>query len=298
MMNRGVLYALGAYLCWGFLPVFWKAVQQASPLEILAHRVVWSLLFLLILLAILRKWRWTRAVISDRRILFTFALTSLVLSINWLTYIWAVNAGHVIETSLGYFINPLVNVLLGVVVLHERMRWGQWLAIGVATVGVLYLTIALGSLPWIALTLAFSFGLYALIRKMAALNSLEGLTLETLFMIVPASFYLLYLESVGRGTFGHLSPTFSSLLITTGVVTAIPLLLFAAGARRIPLSLVGILQYTSPTIQFLLGVFLYREPFSATKLVGFVLIWLALTLYTGESLWQRRQMAQLKPATL
>lgn len=297
-MNRGVLYALGAYLCWGFLPVFWKAVQQASPLEILAHRVVWSLVFLLILLAILRKWRWLRAVATDRRILLTFALTSLVLSINWLTYIWAVNAGHVIETSLGYFINPLVNVLLGVVVLHERMRWGQWLAIGVAAVGVLYLTIALGSLPWIALTLAFSFGLYALIRKTAALNSLEGLTLETLFMIGPALLYLLYLESVGRGTFGHLSPTFSGLLITTGVVTAIPLLLFAAGARRIPLSLVGILQYTSPTIQFLLGVFLYREPFSATKLVGFVLIWLALTLYTGESLWQRRQVAQLKPATL
>ncbi len=297
-MNRGVLYALGAYLCWGFLPLFWKAVQQASPLEILAHRVVWSLAFLLILLAFLRKWRWMRVVVTDRRILLTFAITSLVLSINWLTYIWAVNAGHVIETSLGYFINPLVNVLLGVVVLQERMRWGQWAAIGLAAVGVLYLTIVLGSLPWIALTLAFSFALYGLIRKTAALNSLEGLTLETLFMIVPALLYLVYLDRAGHGTFGHLSPTFTGLLITTGVVTAIPLLLFAAGARRIPLSLVGILQYTTPTIQFLLGIFLYHEPFSATKLVGFLLIWLALTLYSGESLWQRRQVTLLKPATL
>ncbi len=294
-MNRGVLYALAAYLCWGFLPVFWKAVQLASPLEILGHRIVWSLAFLLIVLTVRRQWRWLQRVATDRRILLTFAATSLVLSVNWLTYIWAVNAGHVIETSLGYFINPLVNVVLGVVVLQERLRWGQWAAVGLAAAGVLYLTISLGSPPWIALTLAFTFGLYALVRKTATLNSLEGLTLETLFMIVPALLYLFYLEAMGRGTFGHLSPTFTSLLIATGVLTAIPLLLFAAGARRIPLSLVGILQYTSPTIQFLLGVFLYREPFSATKLVGFVLIWLALLIYSGESLWQWRQVSALKP---
>ncbi|MCB0062693.1 MAG: EamA family transporter RarD, partial [Caldilineaceae bacterium] len=292
-MNRGVLYVLGAYLAWGCLPIFWKAMGQAAPLEILAHRIVWSLVFLLLVLAALRQWRWLRRVITDRRILLTFGVTSLVLSINWLTYIWAVNTGHVVESSLGYFINPLVNVVLGVAVLHERMRWGQWAAVGLAALGVLYLTISLGALPWIALTLAFSFGIYALVRKTASLNSLEGLTVETLFMIVPAAAYLFYLEWAGQGTFGHVSPTLTGLLMATGVVTAIPLLLFAAGARRIPLSLVGILQYTSPTIQFLLGVFLYREPFSATKLVGFVLIWLALALYSGEGIWHRRQVRAL-----
>ena len=294
-MNRGMLYALGAYLAWGFLPVFWKAVHLATPLEILAHRVVWSLLFLLAVLTVLRQWRWLGRVATDRRILLTFALTSLVLSINWLTYIWAVNAGHVVESSLGYFINPLVNVVLGVVVLHERLRWGQWAAVCLAATGVIYLTISLGTLPWIALTLAFSFGIYALMRKTASLNSLEGLTLETLFMIIPAVGYLLYLEATGRGTFGHVSPTLTILLFATGVVTAVPLLLFAAGARRIPLSLVGLLQYATPTIQLMLGVFLYHEPFSVSKLVGFVLIWLALLIYSGEGLWQRRQVNALKP---
>lgn len=294
-MNRGILYALGAYLAWGFLPVFWKAVHLATPLEILSHRIVWSLLFLLGVLTMLRQWRWLQRVATDRRILLTFALTSLVLSINWLTYIWAVNADHVVESSLGYFINPLVNVVLGVVVLHERLRWGQWAAVALAAAGVVYLTISLGTLPWIALTLAFSFGIYALMRKTASLNSLEGLTLETLFMIIPALGYLLYLEATGRGTFGHVSPTLTLLLFVTGVITAVPLLLFAAGARRIPLSLVGLLQYTTPTIQLLLGVFLYHEPFSASKLVGFVLIWLALALYSGENLWHRRQLPELKP---
>lgn len=294
-MNRGVLYVLGAYLSWGCLPIFWKAMGQAAPLEILAHRIVWSLVFLLLVLAVLRQWRWLRRVATDRRVLLTFGITSLVLSINWLTYIWAVNAGHVVESSLGYFINPLVNVVLGVVVLQERMRWGQWGAVGLAATGVLYLTISLGSLPWIALTLAFTFGIYALARKTATLNSLEGLTLETLFMVVPAVAYLLYLEFIGHSTFGHVSPTLTGLLMATGVVTAIPLLLFAAGARRIPLSLVGILQYTSPTIQFLLGIFLYREPFSAAKLVGFALIWLALITYSWEGIWHRRQVRALKP---
>jgi chloramphenicol-sensitive protein RarD len=294
-MNRGVLYALGAYLAWGFLPVFWKAVQAASPLEILAHRVVWSLVLLLIVLAALGQWRWLRRAVADRRILLAFGVTAVVLSINWLTYIWAVNAGHVVETSLGYFINPLVNVVLGVVVLRERMRPGQWLAVGIAAAGVLYLTISMGSPPWIALTLAISFGIYALVRKTAALNSLEGLTLETLFMGIPALAYLMYLEWMGRGAFGHGSTSLTLLLMATGVVTAIPLLAFAAGARRIPLSLVGLLQYTAPTIQFLLGVFLYREPFSAGRLIGFVMIWLALAIYSGESLWQRRQSAPLKP---
>lgn len=294
-MNRGVLYALSAYLAWGLLPVFWKAVRAAAPLEILAHRILWSLVFVLLLLAARRQWRWLRAVATDRRILLTYAISSLVLSINWLTYIWAVNAGHVVETSLGYFINPLVSVVLGVLILHEQMRPGQWLAVGIAAAGVLYLTVSMGGLPWIALTLASSFAIYGLARKTAALNSLEGLTLETLFMVIPALAYLIYLEGAGRSAFGHTAPTLTMLLMATGVITAIPLLLFAAGARRIPLSLLGILQYATPTLQFLLGVFLYHEPFSASRLVGFLIIWLALAIYSGESLWQRRQSAPFKP---
>lgn len=294
-MNRGVLYALTAYVAWGFLPVFWKAMQAATPLEILAHRIVWSTLFLLLVLLLLRQWQWLRPALSDRRVVFTFAISAVALSINWLTYIWAVNAGHVVESSLGYFINPLVNVLLGVLILQERLRWGQWAAVGLAAAGVLYLTISLGALPWIALTLAFSFGIYGFVRKTASLNSLQGLTLETLFMVVPASLYLFYLEGTHQAVFGHTTPLLSGLLMATGVVTAVPLLLFASGARRIPLSLIGLLQYATPTIQFILGVFLYHEPFSVTKLAGFVLIWLALAVYSSESLWHHRQEQGLKP---
>lgn len=297
-MNRGALYALGAYLSWGLLPLFWKAVQAATPLEILAHRVVWSLLFLATIVTMRQGWHGMRSALRNRRIVLTFVVTSLLLSVNWLTYIWAVNAGYVLESSLGYFINPLVNVLLGVVILHERMRWGQWTAVAVAASGVLYLTITFGTVPWIALTLAISFGIYALVRKTAQLNSLEGLTLETLFMILPAIGFLLYLEWQGSGTFGHRSPAHSLLLFATGIVTATPLLLFAAGARRIPLSLIGLLQYTSPTLQFLLAIFLYHEPFSTTRLVGFIMIWIALAIYSGESLWQRRQMRAAIPSSV
>lgn len=287
-MNRGIVYALSAYLLWGFLPVFWKAVQVATPLEILSHRVVWSLLLLVGVLLYRRQWAWLTRAVHDRRTLLTFVGTAVLLAINWLTYIWAVNAGHVVESSLGYFINPLVNVLFGVLFLQEQMRPGQWAAIGLAALGVLYLTISLGSLPWIGLTLAFSFAAYGLLRKTAQLNSLEGLTFETSFLFLPALLYLLYLGFTDHAVFGHTAPTTTLLLVLTGVFTAFPLLLFAAGARRIPFSLVGILQYIAPTIQFLLGVYLYGEPFSLNKLVGFGLIWLALVVYSGESLWRWR----------
>jgi len=297
-MNRGILYALGAYLAWGFLPVFWKSVQIASPLEILSHRVVWSLLLVVGVLAYQRHWRWLTAALRNRRILLTFLATAVLLSINWLTYIWAVNAGHIVESSLGYFINPLVNVVFGVIFLGERMRAGQWLAVGLAATGVLYLTLSLGALPWIGLTLAFSFAGYGLLRKTAALNSLEGLALETLFLFIPALLYLFYLDSTNQGVFGHTAPLTTVLLMLSGVFTALPLLLFAAGARRIPFSLVGILQYTGPTIQLLLGIFLYGEAFSSTKLIGFGLIWLALALYSGESLirWRRTNLLTIAQA--
>lgn len=286
-MNKGILYALGAYLIWGFLPLFWKAVQVATPVEILSHRIVWSLLLLVGILGVQRRWAWLTPALRDRRTLGAFLLSALLLGINWLVYIWAVNAGHVVEASLGYFINPLVNVVFGVLFLQEQMRPGQWLAVGLAALGVLYLTVTLGAPPWVGLTLAFSFAGYGLLRKTARLNTLEGLTFETSFLFLPALLYLLYLGGTGQGVFGVVSGRLTGLLLLSGVFTAAPLLLFTAGARRIPFSLVGILQYIAPTIQFLLGVYLYGESFSPARLVGFGLIWLALALYSAETLWQK-----------
>ncbi len=295
-MQKGIAYAAGAFTLWGLLPLFWTALQHVPSAEILAHRIVWSLGFVLLLLAFQRHWRWLGAALRDGRIMGTFLLSALFLSVNWFVYIWAVNAGHVVETSLGYFINPLVNVLLGFLFLKERLRFWQAVAIGVALCGVLWLTISYGALPWIALTLAGSFGLYGLLRKTATLSSLEGLTLETLLLFVPSLGYLLYLEWIGTASFGHAGSTTTALLVISGVVTATPLLLFVASARRITLTLVGIMQYLAPTLQFLLGVLVYHEPVSQARLIGFCLIWLALAVYTAEGLLRSTRRAPLAAA--
>lgn len=289
MKDRGFLYALSAYLLWGFLPIFWKAVQTVPALEILAHRMVWSLVFLATVLVVKRRWEWIRPLFHNRRTLLTFLVTSSLLSLNWFTYIWAVNAGFIIETSLGYFINPLLNVLLGVLFLRERVRPRQWAAIVIAAAGVVYMTISYGALPWISLTLAGSFGLYGLLRKTAALEALEGLSLEMLILFIPALGYLLYLAFTGQGSFGHTSGTTSLLLALAGVVTAVPLWLFALGARRVTLVTLGLLQYIAPTIQFLIGVFVYGEVFTRTYQVGFSFIWVALLIYSVESIWTARR---------
>lgn len=288
-MNKGIFYAAGAYFLWGLLPLFWKALQTVPATEILGHRMIWSLVFVAGLLTLRRQWHWLRTALRDRRTLITFTATGFVLGINWLTYIYGVNAGFVVETSLGYFINPLVSVVLGVVFLQERLRVGQWTAVLIAAAGVIYLTISYGTLPWIALTLAFSFGTYGLLRKTAPLNALEGLTLETAVLFPIALTYLLFLEFSGQAAFGHAGWSTSLLLALSGVVTAVPLLLFTAGARRIKLSTIGLLQYIAPTLQFLLGVFLYGEPFTTQRFIGFSLIWLALLIYTGEGIYRRRQ---------
>jgi chloramphenicol-sensitive protein RarD len=295
--NKGILYAACAYVLWGLLPIFWKTLQDVPALEILAHRMVWSLVVVLLLLAYQRHWQWLRAVVQNPRILITFTTTALLLSVNWFLYIWAVNAGHIVETSLGYFINPLVNVVLGILFLRERLRFWQGAAIAVAVAGVLYLTINYGELPWIALTLAGCFGFYGLLRKTASLNSLEGLTVETLVLFPPALAYLLYLESIGRAAFGHVGGGTTTLLALAGIATAAPLLFFAAGARRITLTSLGILQYIAPTLQLLLGVFVYNEPLSVTRLIGFCLIWFALFLYTMEGLVHGGRVSRLRSAT-
>jgi chloramphenicol-sensitive protein RarD len=290
-MNKGILYAAGAYIIWGLLPIYWKALDDVPAGQILAHRIVWSLLFVGVVLTVRHNWAWLRGAAARPRVLLTFAVSGTLLAINWFVYIWSVNAGFIVETSLGYFINPFVNVLLGFIVLKERLRPAQWLALSVALAGVLYLTFSYGAFPWIALTLAFSFGTYGFIRKTATLNSAEGLFLETAVLFLPAFGFLLLQNSRGAGAFAHNGLTSTLLLMGAGVVTSVPLLLFAAGARRITMTSLGLLQYIAPTLQFLIGVLIFHEEFGMTRLIGFGLIWLALVLYSAESLWQRRLSA-------
>lgn len=257
-------------------------------MEILAHRVVWSLAVVGALLWYRGGWQWLGPAFRDQRTRRTFTATALLITLNWFVYIWSVNAGYVVEASLGYFINPLVNVMLGVVFLKERLRLWQGVAVLLALGGVLYLALGYQTIPWIALTLAGTFALYGLLRKTAPLGALEGLTLETVVLFVPALAYLVYRQWDGAAAFGNTGTTTTLLLAGAGVATALPLLLFTAGARRIPLSSLGLLQYIAPTLQFLLGVFVWGELLTPTRLIGFCLIWLALLAYTVEGVWERK----------
>lgn len=285
-MNPGILSAGLAYVCWGLFPLYFKQLASVGPAEVLAHRIVWSLLFVMLILAVKRHWEWLRPALRSRKVMGTFMASALLLSANWLTYIWSVTHDHVVDASLGYFITPLVNVLLGYTVLKERLRPAQWTAVGLAAAGVLWLAIQGGQFPWIALVLACTFGGYGLLRKMAPLGALEGLTLETMVLTLPALVFLAWTASQGHSSFPAESSLVNTMLVGIGPVTAIPLLLFAAGARRIRMSTLGLLQYIGPTIQFGLGVWLYNEPFSGSRIVGFVLIWTALVIYSAESLLQ------------
>jgi len=288
-MRSGILYAALAFLCWGLFPIYFHALDGVPPMQILAHRMLWSLGFLLIILVLRRQWKWL-SVVRQPRVFFSFVLSALLLSANWLVYIWSVTNHHVIEASLGYFINPLVNIMLGYLILKERLRTVQWVAIAIAALGVGWLTWQTGTVPWIALFLAFSFGSYGLLRKTAALGALEGLSFETIVLFPLAAAYVIWLTLEGQNVFINTdSDTTRVLLVMAGPLTAIPLLLFASGARKIPLSILGLLQYLSPTLQFLLGVWLFKEAFTADRLVGFALIWSALILFAGEGLLRRPQ---------
>ena len=290
MKNKGILYALGAYSLWGILPVYWKALESVPPIQILGHRVVWSFALLAVLILQRREAMSLVKVLASRRIILFAALAAGLLGVNWLVYIWGVNNGHIVEASLGYFINPLVSVLLGVLFFKERLRQLQWAAVGLAACGVIYLTIRSGTLPWISLTLALTFGFYGLLKKKSPLEALPGLGLEMAFLLLPALGYLLFAQGQGSGAFGHAGAETDLLLIFTGVVTAWPILMFGMAARSIPLTLVGLLQYIAPTCQFLLGVLAYGEPFTHERLIGFSVIWLALLLYWLEG-WLRRRKA-------
>lgn len=284
-MLAGVLSAGCAFLMWGVFPLYLKTLKAIPPLEILSHRVFWSFIMLALILTLRHQWGWITSIKKNPRITAAFIASASMLAINWVVYIWSINHDRIVDASLGYFITPLFNVLFGVI-LGERLRLWQWISVGLAATGVAWLTISAGQLPWIGLTLAFTFGLYGLLRKTASLGALEGLTLETLVMLPLSALFLLLPESGSSHAFINAGINTSLLLIAAGPVTAIPLLLFAYGARRIPLSLVGILQYIGPTIQLLLGIYLYNEAFSPTKFIGYGLIWCALGLYSIESLWQ------------
>lgn len=286
-MNKGILYVLAAYAMWGFFPLFFKTLQGVPAFQIMAHRVVWSF-FLVAAIILLRKEFNALIKSITPRILGLYLLAGVLLAINWVTYVWAVNEGFVVEASLGYFINPLVSVLLGVIFLQERLRPLQWLPVILAAVGVTYLAVSMGQLPWIALVLAFSFGFYGLMKKIAPLNSLHGLTLETGAIFLPALGFLLFEQARGAGSFISDGTGTSLLLAATGIVTAVPLLFFSAGTRLVPLTTVGLLQYITPSSQFLLGVLLYKEPFTRERAIGFTIIWVALAIFTLENLLRRR----------
>lgn len=285
-MQLGMLYASTAYVIWGLFPIYFKAMQDVPSIQILMHRVLWSLAFLLLVLVWRRQWTWIKGVLRQPRVLAGFAASATLLSVNWFVYIWAVNNDRVVDASLGYFITPLVNVLFGYVLLRERLRALQWGAIALAAAGVAWLTWHGGQLPWIGLTLAATFGTYGLLRKTAPLGALEGLSLETFVLFPVALGYFGWLTLQGSNAILHAPTSIQWLLIAAGPLTAIPLLLFAAGARRIPLSLLGILQYIGPSLQLLLGVWLYHEPFGGARLVGFILIWAALAVYSMEGMWR------------
>lgn len=293
----GIASAAGAYILWGVLPVYWKLVQSVPSLEVLAHRVVWSFVFLVFVLLAskgLRAFRGEFSRVARRPGQLTCLLAaSLLISINWLTFIWAVNNSHIIQTSLGYYINPLVSVLLGMLVLKERLSFWQVFSFLLALAGVLNMTLRLGSFPWVALTLAFSFGLYGLLKKMINLGAVAGITAETLIITPVALTYLVFVHKAGQGAFGAGTTLVTGLLAGAGVVTAVPLILFAGGAIRLPLATVGFLQYISPTITLLLGVFLYHEAFTAAHMVSFIFIWAALTIY---SLSRTRSFMQMEAA--
>jgi chloramphenicol-sensitive protein RarD len=303
--RRGVLYGVACYLLWGLFPLYWPLLEPAGAIEILAHRIVWSLLVVVTVLAITRSWAWIRPLLADRATLARMTLAAVLIAVNWATYIWGVNNEHVVETSLGYFINPVVTVLIGVLVLHERLRPVQWVAIGLGTVAVVVLAVDYGRPPWIALILAFSFGTYGLLKKQvgATVGAVQSLTVETAVLFVPALTYLAVLDAHGDGQLGHSGLGHGLLLASAGIATAVPLLFFASAARRIPLSTLGLLQYIAPVLQFLTGVLLYDEPMPPSRLVGFVLVWAALAVLTFDGIRQghrtrRDARAQVPMATV
>ena len=287
--RRGLAAVIGAFLIWGVLPLYLRLLKPVPVLQIMAHRLVWCCLFVVAWLAVSGRLGAVRAALAAPSTRWRLLASALLISSNWLIYVWAVNDGHVVEASLGYFINPLVNVLFGVLLLSERLNRAQWAAVGLAAAGVAWLTWSAGAPPWISLALAFSFSGYGLIRKTVAVEAVEGLAAETLLIVPIGAAFLIWCQWQGNGALGHASRLIDLWLIASGLVTAAPLALFAYGARRIAYSTVGVSQYIGPTLQLLIGVFLFHEPFTTPRALGFALIWAALVVYVGEGLLRARR---------
>ena len=289
--SRGALAAATCYMAWGLFPLYWKQLSAVNSLELIAHRHLSSLLFVLCLMGIGKGWSELRAAVRSRTALSWHAASGVLLTVNWLVFVWGVNHGHVLEVSLGYFLVPLVNVALGRFALHEKLRRAQWIAIGFAAAGVVLLVLRMGRLPWIALALAGTFGAYGLLRKKSPLGPLVGLGLETLLLAPAALAFVIWRQNAGVGALGNVSVTAHAMLLSVGVVTAVPLLLFAYGARRILFTTLGLLQYIAPTVQFALGTWIYREPFTAGQAAAFWLIWIGLGLYTIDNVRNQPRFA-------
>ncbi|MEO3811233.1 EamA family transporter RarD [Sphaerisporangium sp. B11E5] len=286
--RRGVLFGAAAYTMWGLFPLYWPLLRPTGAVEILAHRIAWSLVVVLGVLLVRRHWSWIRTIVRRPRTLLLLTLAAMAVTVNWGLYIYAVNSGHVVESSLGYFINPLVNVLFGVLVFRERMRRWQWVAVGLGALAVVVLSVDYGRPPWIALVLAASFGTYGLLKKSAGVGAAESLAVETLVLLGPALGYLLVLEFQGAGTFAGYGVWHAVLLAGAGLVTAVPLMMFTAAAIRVPLTVLGLLQYIAPILQFLCGVLVAREVMPMSRWVGFAVIWAALAVFSWDSLRHTR----------
>ena len=291
--RRGLILGALAYVLWGPFPLYWRLLEPAGAVEILAHRIVWSLVTMVLVLVLWRRVGQLRALLRDRRRLLLISAAAVVITFNWGGYIWGVNNGRVVETSLGYFINPLVTVLMGVLILGERLRRLQWVAMGIAFVAVVVLTADYGRPPWIALLLAFSFGTYGLLKKQAGVGAVESITFETMLLAPVAGAYVLWLVATGESTFGTEGVGHALLFTTTGIVTAVPLMLFGAAAIRVSMVSLGLLQYLAPTIQFALGLTVFDEAMPASRWIGFGLVWLALVVFTIEALNHRRHQLRL-----
>ncbi|GLY05847.1 MULTISPECIES: EamA family transporter RarD [Actinoplanes] len=294
--RRGYLYGLTAYLIWGFFPIYFKLLRPSPALEILAHRVLWSVLFVAVLLTAMRNWRFLRRIVRTPRLLGGVTLAAVLIAVNWGTYIYGVNSSRVVEAALGYFITPLFVVLLGVFVMRERLTALQWTAVGTGALAVAVLAVDYGRLPYIALTLAASFGCYGLIKKRLSLPPSEGLFVESAVLAVPALAYLTWLNLSGGASVGHVSATHTALMVVSGVLTAIPLLLFASAANRVPLAGLGILQYVAPILQLAVGVLVYHEPMPPARIAGFSLVWVALIVFTVDGIRRARSGARDRAA--
>ncbi|MDO6563729.1 EamA family transporter RarD [Amphritea sp. 1_MG-2023] len=295
--RTGVLFALSAYSMWGLFPIYFKSIPSVSPLEILSHRIVWSVIFMALFILASGRWQVVSENLRQKKLLACLSASAILISINWGVFIWAVGQGHILETSMGYFINPLVSLLLGMVFLGERLRKVQWIAICLAVAGVAYQLILLGSLPWVALVLACSFGTYGLLRKQIVIDPFSGLLIETLLLSPFALFYLFWLAQHDQLTFLTDNITTSWLLVAAGIVTSLPLICFAAGVKRLPLTINGLLMYITPSITFILAVAVYGEPMDLNRLVTFVLIWSGLIIFTAEGIWRVRQAPVIPPVS-